>query len=44
MIDQADTDIFVTYGAAHLYCGDFALINALKSRGYELISIGKYKL
>lgn len=44
MIEQADTDIFVTYGAAHLYCGDFALINALKSRGYELISIGKYRL
>lgn len=44
MIEQAETDIFVTYGAAHLYCGDFALINALKSRGYELISIGKYKL
>jgi hypothetical protein len=44
MIEQAETDIFVTYGAAHLYCGDFALINALKSRGYELVSIGKYKL
>lgn len=44
MIEQAETDIFVTYGAAHLYCGDFALINALKSRGYELISIGKYRL
>ena len=44
MIEKADTDIFVTYGAAHLYCGDFALINALKSRGYELISIGKYEL
>ncbi len=44
MIEQSDTDIFVTYGAAHLYCGDFALINALKSRGYELISIGKYRL
>lgn len=44
MIEQAETDIFVTYGAAHLYCGDFALINALKSRGYELISIGKYQL
>ena len=42
MIEQADTDVFVTYGAAHLYCGDFALINALKSRGYELISVGKY--
>ena len=34
IVEQADTDIFVTYGA----------INALKSRGYELISIGKYKL
>ena len=44
MIEKADTDIFVTYGAAHLYCGGFALINALKSRGYELISIGKYEL
>ena len=44
MIEQADTDIFVTYGAAHLYCGDFALINALKSRGYKLISIDKYRL
>ena len=44
MIEQSDTDVFVTYGAAHLYCGDFALINALKSRGYELISIGKYRL
>ena len=44
MIEQAETDIFVTYGAAHLYCGDFALINALKSSGYELVSIGKYKL
>lgn len=44
MIEQTETDIFVTYGAAHLYCGDFALINALKSRGYELVSIGKYKL
>lgn len=44
MIEQTETDIFVTYGAAHLYCGNFALINALKSRGYELISIGKYKL
>lgn len=44
MIEQSDTDIFVTYGAAHLYCGDFALINVLKSRGYELVSIGKYKL
>lgn len=44
MIEQADTNIFVTYGAAHLYCGDFSLINALKSRGYELISVGKYRL
>ena len=44
MIEQSDTDVFVTYGAAHLYCGDFALINALQSRGYELVSIGKYKL
>ena len=44
MIEQSDTDIFVTYGAAHLYCGDFALISALKSRGYEVISVGKYKL
>lgn len=44
MIEKSSSDVFVTYGAAHLYCGDFPLIDTLKNRGYTLISTDKYKL
>ena len=44
MIEKSISDVFVTYGAAHLYCGDVPLIETLKNRGYTLISTDKYKL
>lgn len=44
MIEKSSSDVFVTYGAAHLYCGDVPLIETLKNRGYTLISTDKYKL
>lgn len=44
MIEKSSSDVFVTYGAAHLYCGNVPLIDTLKNRGYTLISTDKYKL
>lgn len=44
MIEKSSSDVFVTYGAAHLYCGNVPLIDTLKNRGYTLISTEKYKL
>lgn len=43
MIEKEPADIFVTYGSAHLYCGNVPLVSALKDRGYTLVSIHKYK-
>lgn len=42
MIEKEPADIFVTYGSAHLYCGNVPLINTLKDRGYTLVSVKKY--
>jgi hypothetical protein len=44
MIEKSSSDVFVTYGAAHLYCGNAPLIDTLKNRGYTLVSTDKYKL
>lgn len=44
MIEKSSSDVFVTYGAAHLYCGNVPLIDTLKNRGYTLVSTDKYKL
>lgn len=43
MIESEPSDIFVTYGSAHLYCGNAPLVSALKDRGYTLVSAHKYK-
>lgn len=42
MIEKEPSDIFVTYGSAHLYCGNVPLVSALKDRGYMLVSVRKY--
>lgn len=42
MIEKEPADIFVTYGSAHLYCGNVPLVSALKDRGYMLVSVRKY--
>lgn len=44
MVEKSSSDVFVTYGAAHLYCGNVPLIDTLKNRGYTLVSTDKYKL
>lgn len=44
MIEKSSSDVFVTYSAANLYCGNVPLIDTLKNRGYTLISTEKYKL
>lgn len=43
MIENETSDVFVTYGSAHLYCGNVPLVSALKDRGYTLVSVRKYK-
>lgn len=44
MIEKSSYDVFITYGAAHLYCSNVPLINTLKNLGYALVSIDKYEL
>ena len=43
MIENETSDVFVTYGSAHLYCGNVPLVSALKDRGYTLVSVRKYR-
>lgn len=43
MIEKEPSDIFVTYGSAHLYCGNAPLVNTLKERGYTLVRVSKFK-